>query len=76
MSFEATLILLGVLIAILPFVGIPYSWLMWFILLLGIAVAGVGTVLRAREVSERRRRVDAHPGEVRVAIDNEEAHTV
>ncbi len=42
MSKRATLILLGLLILLCPFIGLPYSWLMWVLPVLGLWVAYLG----------------------------------
>lgn len=42
MSLGRTLILLGVLIALSPFVGLPYSYLAWVLPLLGLVVVATG----------------------------------
>lgn len=42
MSKRTTLILLGLLIVITPFVGLPYSYLMWVLPILGLLVAYLG----------------------------------
>ncbi len=41
--------ILGVLIAGVPFVGLPYSWLMWILPVLGLAVVGVSFLLHSRK---------------------------
>lgn len=42
MSKRATLMLLGLVIVITPFIGLPYSYLMWVLPLLGLLVAYLG----------------------------------
>ena len=51
MTTESTLILLGILTALVPFLGLPYAWLMWLVPLLGLFVAASAVVLRARRLS-------------------------
>jgi len=51
MSRESLLILLGVLIFLAPFSGLPFSWLSWILSLLGIIVGIVGFSLRAKRAS-------------------------
>jgi|GEM_PF-1376334 len=48
MSNEGTLTLLGILIVLSPFLGLPYSWLMVVIPLLGVAVIGFSILVRMR----------------------------
>lgn len=47
MSRESVLVLVGILIALSPFLGIPMPWLAIVLPLLGILVAVIGTSLRA-----------------------------
>lgn len=48
MSRELLLIVLGLLSALVPFIGLPYSWLMIILPVLGVAVAGIAFSLRGR----------------------------
>lgn len=48
MSREKTLLLLAILIALSPFVGLPYSVLMWVVPILALLVAVVGARPRSR----------------------------
>ena len=54
MSRDGLLITLGVLTALAPFSGVPFSWLTWFFVLVGILVALVGLLSRARRVNAAR----------------------
>lgn len=54
MSIEALLILLGVLVALSPFLGLPHAWVMGISLILGIAVIAIGVMLRTRKLQSRR----------------------
>lgn len=47
MSRESLLILLGVLVALSPFLGIPLSLLAWILPVLGLVTLGIGVSLRA-----------------------------
>lgn len=58
MSRESTLVLLGLLIALVPFIGLPYSWLMWILPVLGLIVLTLGVTLRAKRLPSRD---DRHP---------------
>jgi hypothetical protein len=46
MSRESVLVLLGVIVALSPFLGIPTTWLAIILPLLGVAVAVIGASLR------------------------------
>lgn len=46
---------LGILVIIVPFIGLPYSWLMWILPVLGALVVYLG--------STKRRRVEPAPHE-------------
>jgi uncharacterized membrane protein len=48
MSRESLLVLLGVIIALSPYLGIPVVWLAVILPLLGVAIAVIGASLRAR----------------------------
>ena len=50
------LIIVGVLLMLSPFIGLPLAVLMWFYLAIGLLVALVGVSLRVR----RKRRALAH----------------
>lgn len=54
MSRETTLMLLGVLIVIAPFVGLPLSVLSFVLPVLGFCVALVGILMRIARPSEPR----------------------
>lgn len=53
MSRAGTLILLGILIALTPFLGLPLSLLAWVLPLLGLMVVLTGVSLRRRKQEER-----------------------
>lgn len=53
MSRESILIILGVLIAVSPWCGLPLAVLTWILLVLGLAIAFVGFTLRARAKAMR-----------------------
>jgi uncharacterized membrane protein YqgA involved in biofilm formation len=50
MSRTSTLILLGVLIILAPFSGLPISIRNLFTVIFGVCVLGIGLSMRAREV--------------------------
>lgn len=53
MSRESTLIFLGVLIALSPFIGLPYSWLMVILPILALALVLIAVALRAKRLMNR-----------------------
>lgn len=57
MSRESVLVLLGLLIVLSPFVGLPLEILAWILPVLGFAVAGIGVALRSRRRKEQRIRL-------------------
>ncbi|MFI5260582.1 MAG: hypothetical protein ACHQU0_02190 [Candidatus Paceibacteria bacterium] len=50
MSRTSTLILLGILVILTPFSGLPIAIRSLFIVAFGIAILGIGLSLRANEV--------------------------
>ncbi|MBP9816777.1 MAG: hypothetical protein KBD05_02010 [Candidatus Pacebacteria bacterium] len=54
MSRAGTLILLGILIALTPFIGLPLSLLAWVLPILGLLVLLTGVALRRRMQAEER----------------------
>ncbi len=46
MSKEGTLVTIGILTAVSPFLGLPYSWLAWILPVLGILAVIVGYVIK------------------------------
>ncbi|MEK7511148.1 MAG: hypothetical protein AAB582_02850 [Patescibacteria group bacterium] len=56
MSRESMLIIVGVLLMLSPFVGLPLAILMWFYLAGGLLIALIGVSLRMR----RKRRPIVH----------------
>ncbi|MEJ0053565.1 MAG: hypothetical protein WDN10_02450 [bacterium] len=61
MSRVSTLILLGVLVFLSPFSGLPVSWLSWFLPILGIAIVVAGLSLRQSRVRAEIRASAAAP---------------
>jgi TRAP-type C4-dicarboxylate transport system permease small subunit len=55
MSRVSTLILLGVLVFLSPFLGLPLSWLFWILPILGIAIVVAGLSLRQSRVRAEMR---------------------
>ncbi len=51
MSKEMTVIALGVFVAVVPYLGIPGSWKTAVFVLVGVALAGVGFLLRGEALA-------------------------
>lgn len=65
MHRESILIALGVLIAVSPYLGLPYAWLMFMLPIFGFIVLAIGLSLQMR----RRARVnDSAPNETNPAL--------
>ena len=54
MSRESVLLVLAVLVILSPFLGVPYSWLMVLLPILGVLILGIAITLRARRSFERK----------------------
>lgn len=61
MSRTSTLILLGILIILAPFSGLPMSIRSLLTVVFGACVSGIGLALRAREVRDARPPVETPP---------------
>jgi hypothetical protein len=48
MTRETVLMILGALVFLSPWVGIPMMWLQWILLVLGLAIIAIGVTLRRR----------------------------
>jgi len=55
MSRTTTLVILGILIFLTPFSGLPLSWLSWILPILGLAVVVSGLSLRQSRVRAEMR---------------------
>ncbi len=51
MSSESTLILLGILVVITPYSGIPSFWYGYILPILGLFIIGIGFLFRGRRIS-------------------------
>ena len=51
MSKEMTLVVLGVLVAVAPYLGIPGTWRTLLLVILGCAIALIGFLLRGEALS-------------------------
>jgi len=52
MTRESTILLLGLVTALAPFLGLPYSWLMVILPLAGFSIVILSVLLRARRMQE------------------------
>lgn len=59
MSREGIIMVLGVVVILSPFVGLPYAWLFWVLPIIGIAVFALALSLRVRR--QRARAVVVTP---------------
>lgn len=50
MSRSSSLIVLAIIIALVPFSGLPHLWLAILLPAVGVVIAGIGYSLRARTV--------------------------
>ena len=64
-----TVIALGVLVAITPYLGVPGSWKTILLVLVGLALAGVGFLLRGEALSRGAGEGQRH------FVENESRHT-
>ena len=48
MTLDALIMLVGAIVAVLPFLGFPHSWLQWLLLAAGVLVFFLGIVVRRR----------------------------
>jgi hypothetical protein len=71
MSRETTLIILALLTILSPFVGLPYSWLMVVVPLLGVGVLALGIILRIRRLHGAH---DTMENPVHVSVPTDETH--
>ncbi|HEV7449557.1 MAG TPA: hypothetical protein VGP13_03425 [Candidatus Paceibacterota bacterium] len=60
MSKEMTVIALGVLVVITPFLGVPGSWKTAIFVIAGLGIAGVGFLLRGEALARSQGQGDGH----------------
>jgi len=61
MSRSSTLILLGVLVILAPFSGLPITFRNLFAVIFGACVLGIGLSMRAREVRSAAAAIESPP---------------
>lgn len=66
MHRESILIALGALIAVSPYLGLPYAWLMFVLPVLGLLVLATGLSMRMRRRAQEKEAV--HPNETHSSI--------
>lgn len=49
MTLDALIMLVGALVALLPFLGFPHSWDTVFFFILGVVVIALGIIVRRRD---------------------------
>lgn len=54
MSRESVLLILTIVVILTPFLGLPYSWIMVVIPVLGFAILGIGVTLRIRRTRSKK----------------------
>lgn len=60
MSKEMTVIALGVLVAVTPFLGVPGSWKTVILIVSGLCIAGVGFLLRGEALARGASHGERH----------------
>ncbi|MDB5190408.1 MAG: hypothetical protein JWN49_734 [Parcubacteria group bacterium] len=63
MSRESILMILGILVAISPWSGLPLSILAWILPLLGLAITFIGFTLRTRAHAVRVKDTSSRPSQ-------------
>jgi hypothetical protein len=63
MSRESILMILGVLVAVSPWSGVPLSILAWILPVLGLAVVFIGFTLRTRITVLRQKEASSRPAQ-------------
>ncbi len=60
MSRESMLILLGILVMLSPFLGLPLSLLAWLLPFLGLVTLGIGISLRTERTRSAKPAISSH----------------
>lgn len=61
MSRESVLLVLAVAVILAPFLGLPYTWIMVLIPVLGLGILGIGITLHRRR-SRPKKEVPEYEG--------------
>lgn len=61
MSKEGTLITIGVLVFLTPFLGLPSSWLTWILPVLGVVILVIAQILRKHRAAPQLTHMEAAP---------------
>ena len=61
MSKEMAVVLLGVVVVVVPYLGIPISWRTVLIILAGFAITGMGFLLRGEALSRGSAKTEHNP---------------
>ncbi|OGG57823.1 hypothetical protein A2765_03420 [Candidatus Kaiserbacteria bacterium RIFCSPHIGHO2_01_FULL_56_24] len=61
MSKEMTVIALGILVMLSPYLGIPGHWRTLLVVILGAALALIGFLLRGEQIRRGSTPTDRHP---------------
>jgi hypothetical protein len=61
MSKEMSVIVLGVLVMLIPYLGIPGSWRTLLLVVVGVAVTILGFLLRGETISQGTRKTEHLP---------------
>ncbi len=75
MSSESTLILLGILVVITPYSGIPSFWYGYILPILGLFIMGIGFLFRTRRISSERINKKETTRDIANDIDQSSADT-
>jgi hypothetical protein len=60
MSRDMTLIVLGLLTIVIPYTGFPSSWRTLLLVLIGLAVAVIGFLMRGQTLSKPKKTTEQH----------------
>lgn len=64
MSRASMIIILGILIMLVPFSGLPIAYRSFMVVVFGLCVLGLGVSLRAREVRKMQSNIEPPPSDV------------
>lgn len=74
MRFRKPIILLGVITALLPFVGVPHSWKQWLFVMAGVVITILGLLADERTFKQEERSHSPIRKEREHLLDNEKEH--